>query len=417
MPGPVTYPSAKQFIGVAKEVTPGTPVAMTYTIPMDNFDPEDKVTPLIDGAMRGSMAEEYNYLQGPIHSEFTGKGPAFLDAIGFFLMNILGDLVEDGTPTGSGATTLAAALSTTGNATISTVATIPTSTVIRIDTGTSSEVFTTGVATGAGPFSIPLTLPTGGNQVTHLIGATVTPIQAPFIKAFSLLNSGTAQPSTLSITDWQGLPATNLARVYSGCAISELTLTGKVESELVMCDFKGLGWKSVIAAAPPVSAPTTALPVAAWRSLVGLGGPATGGTLDSTLGDWELKITRKLKQIFTGQNSQNPFITQRGGVTATMKLGFAAPATETNAYLAYINNTQPQIQIKLDNGQAGAALLGLTLDAQIGAYDTDKIERGSEAVGYTGTVKPMSNTTNAGRSGGYAPCKVTLSNNVAAGTY
>lgn len=417
MPAPVTYPSAKQFIGLAVDVTPGTPVAMTFTAPVDSFDPEDKVTPLIDGAGRGAMVDEYNYLPGPQHSEFTGKGPMFLDWAGFLLKNILGDLVESGTPTGSGATTLSSALSTTGNTSISTVASIPNGTVIQIDTGNSSEVFTTGTPTGAGPFTIPLATPSGGNQVTHLVGAAVTPIQAPFSKAFSTLNSGTAQPSTLSITDWQGLPASTGARIYSGCALSELTITGKAESELVMCEWKGMGWKSAIAGAAPVSAPTTALPVASWRSLVGIGGPATGGTLDSTIGDWELKITRKLKQYFTAQNSQNPFITQRGAVAATMKLDFAAPAAETNAYLQFINNSQPQIQLALTNGGAGATLLGLTIDAQVGAFDTDKIERGSEAVAYSGTVKPMSNTTNAGRSGGYSPVKVTLQNNVAAGTY
>lgn len=338
MPAPTTYPSAKQFIGVAKETTPGTAVAMTNTVPVDSFDPEDKVTALIDSAMRGSMAGEYNYIPGVKHSEFTGKGPMFMDTAGFFIANILGDI-------------------------------------------------------------------------------TTTGASAPFSHAISLLNSGTAQPSTLTITDWQGLPATNFARQYTGCALSELTITGNAESELIMLEWKGLGWASNIAAAAPTSAPSTALPIATWRSLVGLGGPATGGTLDSTLGDFELKISRKLDQIFTAQNSQNPYITQRGEVTATMKLDFAAPAAETNAYLAFINNTQPQIQIIIDNGLTLGAALGMTIDVQIGAYDTSKIDRGKEAVAYSGTVKPMANTTNAGASGGYSPVKVTLRNALTAGTY
>jgi hypothetical protein len=284
------------------------------------------------------MADEYNYIPGVKHSEFTGKGPMFMDAAGYLLNNILGDI-------------------------------------------------------------------------------TTTGASAPFSHAFSLLNSGTAQPGTLTITDWQGLPATNFARQYTGCALSELTISGKAESDLVMCEWKGLGWASNIAAAAPTSAPSTALPLAVWRSLVGLGGIASGGTLDSTLGDWELKITRKLKQVFTAQNSQNPFITQRGGLVATMKLDFAAPAAETNAYLAFINNTQPQIQIVIDNGLTLGAALGMTIDVQVGAYDTSKIDRGAEAVAYSGTVKPMSNTTNAGASGGYSPVKVTLRNAITAGTY
>jgi hypothetical protein len=64
MAGPTTYPSSKQFVGVAKETTPGTPVAMAFTQLVEKFDPEDKITGLIDKSMRGSMVEEYAYIQG-----------------------------------------------------------------------------------------------------------------------------------------------------------------------------------------------------------------------------------------------------------------------------------------------------------------------------------------------------------------
>jgi hypothetical protein len=414
MPGPTTWPADKQFIGVAKETTPGTPVAMTYTMPVEKFDPEDKPTWLVDKAMRGSMVEEYGLVQGVLLSEFSFSGPAFLDGLGFWLNNILGDLVESGTPTGSGATTLASTASS-GASSLSTVATIPNGTTIQIDTGVNSEVFTTGTPTGSGPFTIPLVGRT--LAATHNSGVAVTPIQAPFSKAFSTLNSGTAQPGTLTITDWQGPPATNLARVWAGCCLSELTLKGNAESELIMVEGKGNGWKSAIAGAIPTSAPTTAAPVASWRSLLGIGGPATGGTLDSTIGSWEIKIMRKLKPIFTGQNSQNPFIIQRGAVTATGKLDFAAPAAETNPLLQMLNNSQPQFQWTLTNGGAGAALLGLTVDVQAAAFDTAKIARGAELVQYNDTFKAVSNTTNAGVSAGYSPVKVTLQNNVAAATY
>src|SRR2546430_6007841 len=96
MPAPTTYPSQRQFVGVAKETTPGTPVAMTSTLLVDTFDPEDKVTGLIDQAMRGSMAQEYNYVPGVKHSEFSGKGPMLMDGAGFILMNILGDITTTG---------------------------------------------------------------------------------------------------------------------------------------------------------------------------------------------------------------------------------------------------------------------------------------------------------------------------------
>lgn len=338
MAAPTTWPSDKQFIGVAKEVTPGTPVAMTATLPVEKFDPEDKPIWLIDKANRGSMVEEYGVIQGVKHSEFSMNGPAFLDGLGYLLNNILGDL-------------------------------------------------------------------------------TTTGASAPFSHAFALLNSGTAQPGTLTITDWQGPPAANLARQFTGCCLSELTLKGNAESELVSFDAKGMGWASNIAAAAPTSAPTTAMPIAAWRSLIGVGGPASGGTLDSTIGDWEVKITRKLKQIFTAQNSQNPYITQRGALTVSSKLTFSAPSAETNSLLTMLNNTQPQIQISVGNGGAGATLLSLLVNMQVHAFDTSKIDRGSEIVMYSTTGKAVANTTDAGASGGYSPLKITLQNAIASGTY
>lgn len=338
MAGPTTYPAAKQFIGVAKEVTPGTPVAMTATLPIEKFDPEDKPTGLMNKAMIGSMVDEYAYIQGVKRTEFAMSGPAFLDTIGYLLNNILGDL-------------------------------------------------------------------------------TTTGASAPFSHAFSLLNSGTAQPGTLTITDWQGLPATFFARQYAGACLSELTLKGNAESSLIEFDAKGTGWASNIAAAAPTPAATTALPLAAWRSKIGIGGPASGGTQDLTVGEWEWKISRKLKPVYTGQNSQNPFIIQRGSVGVTSKLTFAAPSTETNNLLALLNNTQPQVQWTADNAGVGAALLGITVNTQVYAFDTAKIERGGEIVAYTCTGKPMPNSTDAGASGGVSPIKITLQNAITAGTY
>jgi hypothetical protein len=338
MAGPTVYPSAKQFIGVAKETTPGTPVAMVATLPVEKFDPEDKPTPLIDKSMRGSMVSEYAYIQGVKQSEFSLSGPAYFDGLGYWLMNILGDITTSGA-------------------------------------------------------------------------------SAPFSHAISTLNSGTGQPGTLTITDWQGLPATNQARQFTGACLSELTIKGNAESELITYDAKGMGWASNIAGAIPTAAPTPALPLASWRALLGIGGPASGGTLDSTITDWEIKISRVLKAIFTAQNSQNPFVIQRGEVTVSGKLSFTAPAAETSALLPLLNNTQPQFQWKMDNGLTLGNLLGITVDVQAAAFDTSKIDRGGETVGYSSTFKAIASATNAGASGGVSPVKVTLQNALPAGTY
>jgi hypothetical protein len=136
MAGPTTWPSAKQFIGVAKETTPGTPVALAFTMPVEKFEPEDKTVALIDKSLRGDMSEEQAYIPGTQQSEFSISGPAYMDGLGFWLNNILGDI-------------------------------------------------------------------------------TTTGASAPFSHAMSLLNSGGAQPGTLTITDWQGPPPSDLGRSRS----------------------------------------------------------------------------------------------------------------------------------------------------------------------------------------------------------
>lgn len=331
MPTPVVYPSAKQFLGLGKETTQGTIASMTATIPVDKFDPEDKVTSLEDTSFRGSMANLAGVIQGVKVVDWTLDGPAFLDMLPWFLINILGDVTD--------------------------------------------------------------------------AGAT------PFTHAVSLLNSGTGQPGSLTLYDWQGPPsATNFARVYPGACLSELTLKGNAESSLVMLSAKGLAWPSSVAAAPPTAATSAEPPQAAWRTKLGLAGPATGGTLVNTVGDWELTIKRALKAEYTIQGVQTPYVIFRGALDVEGKLNFRTPADESNSILYLLNNTQPQLQLLTDNGLTVINNRNLQIDCQLAAFETAKINRGSEAVGYDVGWKAVMNSTNAGASGGLSPIKVTVSN-------
>lgn len=338
MPTPTVYPSAKQFLGLAKEVTQGTPVTpITATIPVDKFEPEDKPTWVDDTAFRASMANLAGRIQGVEHTEFSVEGPVFLDTLGFWVNNILGDLT-----------------------------------------------FTVG---------------------------------PPNIHAISLLNSGTGQPGSLTLVDWQGLPATGLARVYAGACLSELTLKGNAESTLIMMSAKGLAYPSSIIGSAPTAASSTDTPYAAWRTQVGLAGIASGGTQVKTIKEWEVTIKRALKAEFTLQNAQAPYIIYRGAVDVEGKLNFSVPGDESNSILYLLNNTQPQLQILFDNGLATTLNRNLQIDCQLAAYDTAKINRGEEAVGYDTTFKAVMNSTNAGASGGLSPIKVTIKNNNPTGTY
>lgn len=93
--------SVRSFIGIAKEVTKGTPVAPTDFIPVmaSSVKPVNIIDPLYDKGLRGSLVENYNYIQGRTRSTFDLGGDVFPDTIGYFLAGVLGEV----TTTGSGA--------------------------------------------------------------------------------------------------------------------------------------------------------------------------------------------------------------------------------------------------------------------------------------------------------------------------
>jgi len=339
MPTPTVYPSAKQFVGLAKETTQGTAVTPAVaTLALDKFEPEDKYTQLDDTSFRGSMANLAGEVQGVGIVEWSMEGPAFFDTLPYLINNILGDYTGSGT-----------------------------------------------------------------NPVSH---------------AVSLLNSGTGQPGSLTLIDWQGPPsASNFARIYAGSCLSELTLKGNAESSLIMLSAKGMSWPSTVAGSAPSPNTSADTPQAAWRTKMGLAGPASGGTQVNTIGEWEVTIKRALKAQYTLQGSQNPYVIFRGPVDVEGKLMFTVPADESNSILYLVNNTQPQLQVVVDNGLTLANNRNLQVDLALAAYQTTKINRGAEAVGYDTEFKGVMNSTNAGASGGLSPIKVTVKNATAANSY
>ena len=413
-----TYASTKQFIGIAPETTQGTAVAMTATQLLTSFTPSDKPTFLKDQSWRGSMGtDSFAQIQGVKTADISLGGPVYGDTLGWWLRNLLGDLAVTGTPTGSGSTTLSAGAAV-GATNISTVASIPAATVIQIGTGATAEVFTTGTPSGAGPYTIPLATPTGGLVYAHASAQAVVPVvtAGPYTYAWSLLNSGGGQPPSHTLTHSLGPTATVGARQYPGFCMSAMNLKFNAESELFTWDGQGTSWPSVIAGAAPTANPTTILPVASWRTKVGIGGPASGGTLVNTITDGEVDIARELVPYFTATGVQTPYIIQRGGLSATGKLNFGAVSDES-ALLYMLNNTQPQVQFLIDNGLAGTAQITVQIDVQVAAFTAAAPDTSKAAVGYQDEFQAVFNTTNAGGSGGQSPIKVSVTCGITPGTF
>ena len=327
---PTTYAAAKQFLGLAKETTHGTPVVPAVTMPVAEFTPDQTFEMLADESWRGHLGDNSGLQQGVTKAEFDIKGPAFLDTLPHLLLNILGD---------------------------------------RTTTGS-----------------------------------------APYQHAFSLLNSGSAQPPSHTFTHFQGPAATVGARQWPGACLSELTLKWSAESELFTVEGKGTSWGSQLPGSAPTAAPSTVPPLPAWRAIVGIGGPAASGTLVKNVATIELSLKRTLKPYYTASGSQDPYIIQRGKLEVTGKLNFVADSEAP--FLAYLANTQPQLQVVIGNGVSGAGQLSLQLDVDRAAYTTSKFSGGNDAAEYDVEWKAVSTTTNAGSSGGMSPCKITVANAV-----
>lgn len=87
------YPANLQWVGAAKEITYGTPVAApTFWIPVDNSVKfKQNKPPLVDSAFRGLMGVEYQQLQGVQHETLSYKTYLYMDSIYQHLMAILGN--------------------------------------------------------------------------------------------------------------------------------------------------------------------------------------------------------------------------------------------------------------------------------------------------------------------------------------
>lgn len=420
MSAPPVFPTGKQYIGCAVEASPGTPVAPTAWIPMTKFGFNDKITFLKDQAGRGVMGHDnFNTVAGVKIGELTMEGPVYCDTIGYPLGNIFGDVTATGTtqaPTG----TVGAGGSAIGATSVPSSVSIPNATLIQIDVGNLAEIVTTsGPPTGAGPYTIPvpaLTKP-------HAAGVAITAITNPNQHAFSLMNSGagrgqgalSCQPSTHTFTQYYGPAATSGARQFTNVVLTELMFKWNAESEFLTWSAKAIAWVSNIPASIAAPTYTTAAPLPSWQGVLGLAGPATGGTQVKTVESGEYTIKRDAAPKFTGQNSQNPYVIPRGDLAVDWKSSFIAADESPMLYME--NNTQPQYQLLLSNGLSGAAALAFQLDMQQAAFTEAKPNYGKEVVGFDCAGGGVFNSTNAGYSGGTAPVRVTLTNAVAAGSY
>ena len=398
------FPSYLSFLSVARELTIGAPIVGTSTIPLDpgSYEPEDTPHFLPDEAIRGAMVHLYNEIQGVEDATFTYGGPVYLDNDGFFFDNVFGDLSTTGTNSGTGSTSFSqASVIGTTSGTVSSASTFTVGNNIQIDTGALAEVVTISgtTATTISFANNPLRFP-------HNSGATVKTVAGPYTHVFNALNSGTGQPPTHTLTDYQGITSGTGARSYVSSCVATLDITGNAE-QLLSWKVSGSSWISQISSTKPTAQSNYVVPIPNWRGSVAIG----GGTIYN-IGEWSISLKRPLKIYWTAQNSQNPFFIARGPLDCVGSLNYTV-ATDESALLSMLNNTQPSVNITMNNGSSptSATYLSFTFNSAQSAYVKAKPMRNSELIGFQTEFQTVANAINTGGSGGLGPATVTIVNN------
>lgn len=102
MPNAVATPGSLQWLGLAKESTPGTAIAApTVWVPVDSPKYSPKVTTITDNNLRGLMGTDFQQVQGMKYNEVSYKTFIYQDSVYQHLQAILGtaDAVTGVAPT------------------------------------------------------------------------------------------------------------------------------------------------------------------------------------------------------------------------------------------------------------------------------------------------------------------------------
>jgi hypothetical protein len=280
----VTKLARSAFLGLSEEVTPGTYLAPTFSVPFIKATYETTQSPIRDETIRGNDAVLQGLYPGPSESTWDVETPGYADLIGYWLRIIGPDTTTAATATTTSGTSVAGATS------ISTAATIAAGSTIRIDTTTLTEYATTGTPTGSGPFTIPIVTPAAGLRFGHASGVAVTTTTT-----HTFAQSISTRPPSFSLSVFDGIDY----RGWPGCMMSELAI--KIDPKAaVTFNPKWIGFpeQSVTTFTPAF---TTVQPELGWGwTMTDAGTSSTRGlTLDLT-------AKRATEAIHTSDGTQAP---------------------------------------------------------------------------------------------------------------
>jgi hypothetical protein len=429
--GPNIYPGVLSWLGVARELTVGTPLVpvITHPVEQNQFEPEDVPRFLRDTSIRGAMTDLFYETLGVESATFSFGGPNFLDTHGYFMDNVFGDLTTVGsTPTNVATVSGTVAV---GNTSFTLSAAPPTAysagAVIQVDAGplgaaAKPEVF----VISSTAVSNVVNFTNNPARFQH-VAATVNTVVAPFTHRFAALNSQLgyggafgAQPPTHTFTDvtnivntftsatYGTIPTSTFgARQYPSAVVASMDLSGNAE-QLLNIRMSGESWLSVVAGTAVTNVTTSSRPVPNWNTTVNVLGSAI-----NNIGEFNYSFKRTTQVYWTLQGIQTPYVIARGPLNVTGSMQWDPIINEEPLDIMLLNAQGPMTITTTNNGITNAGQ-GFTIATVLSAAANikSKIMRNKALIGFANSFEGVANATDGGGSAGLAPGSITVTNTV-----
>jgi hypothetical protein len=444
--GPNIYPGVLSWLGIARELTGGTPVLPAYTQPLDqgSFEPEDTPKFLQDKAIRGAMTDLFYETLGVESATFSFGGPNFLDTHGYFFDNVFGDLSTCSASLASpstansvlavGATSLTVSAAMPAGYTVGAALQLGTAASTNTPNCYSNEVIVISATSATSIITFANTPLRFTHNTTTFAGSQILNLATgPYTHRFAALNSQLgyggafgAQPPTHTFTDvtnivstftnsTYGTAASNPwgARYYPFSCLKNIDFAGNSEQLL---GIKMAGDSFLLAPWPSGSQPTLnvtgARPIPNWNSTVQTIGPS-GQTMQTDVGEFSVSFKRQTQVYWTIQGTQQPFVIARGPLTMDGTIQYDPTNNEFPLDYMLLNAQAPMSIVCSNTGipNSGAAF-SLTFTASQVANVKSKIMRSKALIGYGNTFEGVANSTDIGGSSGLGPGTITLINSI-----
>lgn len=272
------YATSQTTVGLAKELTKGTPVAPAYWFKVKAPKYKPDLTMIEDDTLQGSMVKVYETIPGLRYDSHGWDSFMYMDVLPLLMLGELGS--TDTLTTAPTATTLNGAVAAGVTAIVVNTPFPANGTFIVIDVGGLLE--TNFVKSGGGTANLVLQFPLNYGHANAAGIAGLTGHQIGLLNNAGVGN----QPPGITITDYDGEEYRQLAAGQ----IDKLTLKGNATG---LADYNST-WFANASTTPsnPTAGFTTLQAAPGWTAMLQI-----GGVSKNYIVDWEIDLARQVKPI------------------------------------------------------------------------------------------------------------------------